>query len=211
MSDHDGRSGDRERMVERQLVPRGILDRKVLDAMRDVPRHRFIEPRFAHEAYADHPVPIGHGQTISQPFIVAYMVEQLRLGPGARALEVGTGCGYQTAVLARVAGEVFSVEILPALAEPARTLLRELGVTNVHIAIRDGRTGWPDHAPYDGIVVAAAAEAVPQALVEQLKVGGRLIIPIGTDWQMLHVITRTAEGTHDESVMDVRFVELREP
>jgi protein-L-isoaspartate(D-aspartate) O-methyltransferase len=195
-------------MVETQLVPRGIGDSRVLDAMREVPRHRFVDPGHARDAYADHPIPIGFGQTISQPYIVAYMVEQLHLGPASRVLEIGTGCGYQTAVLARVAGEVYSVEILDQLANQARARLAELGVTGVVIETRDGHAGWPEHSPYDGIIVAAAAPKVPPALVEQIALGGRLIIPLGTDWQTLHLITRTASGTTDEQVMDVRFVPL---
>ena len=208
MTEIDAAARDRDRMVERQLMVRGIGDPRVLEAMRQVPRHRFVEERFAPEAYADHPVPIGHGQTISQPYIVGYMVEQLRLGPGSRVLEIGTGCGYQAAVLARLAAEVFTIEIVPGLAVAASAVLHDLGIANVHVATRDGRTGWPEHAPYDGIVVAAAAADVPPALVGQLKPGARLVIPLGTDWQTLHVITRTAGGTTDDTVMDVRFVPL---
>jgi protein-L-isoaspartate(D-aspartate) O-methyltransferase len=199
----------RERMVTRQLVARDISDPPVLDAMRKVPRHRFVAPEQASEAYADYPLSIGHGQTISQPYIVAYMVEQLRLTPASRVLEIGTGCGYHTAVVAQLAGHVYSIEIVDALARRARETLDALGVTNVTITTRDGTKGWPEHAPYDAITVAAATTDVPAALVEQLAVGGRLIIPVGSDgFQTLHLIERELAGTTDEALIDVRFVPL---
>jgi protein-L-isoaspartate(D-aspartate) O-methyltransferase len=199
----------RERMVARQLAARDIRDRRVLDAMRDVPRHVFVATEQAAEAYADYPLYIGHGQTISQPYIVAYMVEQLRLTPESRVLEIGTGCGYHTAVLARVAAHVYSVEIVDALARRARATLDELGITNVMITVRDGTKGWPEHAPYDAITVAAATHEVPPALVEQLEVGGRLIIPLGEEeFQTLRLVTKQAHGVVDEALVDVRFVPL---
>jgi protein-L-isoaspartate(D-aspartate) O-methyltransferase len=199
----------RERMVARQLAARDISDPRVLDAMRLVPRHRFVAPEQASEAYADYPLSIGHGQTISQPYIVAYMVEQLRLTSASRVLEIGTGCGYHTAVLAQLAGHVYSIEIVDALARRARETLDALGVTNVTITARDGTKGWPEHAPYDAITVAAATADVPPALVEQLGVGGRLIIPVGGDeFQTLHLIERRLAGTTDEALIDVRFVPL---
>ena len=199
----------RERMVARQLAARDISDPRVLDAMRTVPRHRFVAPEQASEAYADYPLSIGHGQTISQPYIVAYMVEQLRLTPASRVLEIGTGCGYHTAVLAQVAGHVYSIEIVDALARRAREMLDALGVTNVTITTRDGTKGWPEHAPYDAITVAAATTDVPPALIEQLAIGGRLIIPVGGDeFQTLHLIERKLPGTTDEALIDVRFVPL---
>jgi protein-L-isoaspartate(D-aspartate) O-methyltransferase len=199
----------RERMVARQLAARDISDPRVLDAMRLVPRHRFVAAEQASEAYADYPLSIGHGQTISQPYIVAYMVEQLRLTPASRVLEIGTGCGYHTAVLAQLAGHVYSIEIVDALARRARETLDALGVTNVTIATRDGAKGWPEHSPYDAITVAAATTDVPPALVEQLAVGGRLIIPVGSDeFQTLHLIERQLSGTTDEALIDVRFVPL---
>lgn len=199
----------RERMVTRQLAARDISDPCVLDAMRLVPRHRFVAPEQASEAYADYPLSIGHGQTISQPYIVAYMVEQLRLTPASRVLEIGTGCGYHTAVLAQLAGHVYSIEIVDALARRARETLDTLGVTNVTITTRDGTKGWPEHAPYDAITVAAATTDVPAALVEQLAVGGRLIIPVGSDeFQTLHLIERQLAATTDEALIDVRFVPL---
>src|SRR6476620_3879639 len=161
----DAFAAARDRMVETQLVRRDIRDPRVLDAMRAVPRHRFVPPDAIDEAYGDHPVPIGFGQTISQPYIVAWMVEQLRLTPASRVLEVGAGCGYQTAIV--------------ALTSRARATLDALGGTNVHLATRDGSLGWPEHAPFDAIVVAAAAREVPPALVDQLADAGRLIVPVG--------------------------------
>ena len=171
----------RERMVARQLAARDISEPRVLDAMRLVPRHRFVEPGQASEAYADYPLSIGHGQTISQPYIVAYMVEQFRLTPASRVLEIGTGCGYHTAILAQAHRPRYSIEIVDALARRARETLDLLGITNVTIAARDGNEGWPEHAPYDAITVAAATTEVPPPLVDQLGVGGRLIIPVGGD------------------------------
>jgi protein-L-isoaspartate(D-aspartate) O-methyltransferase len=197
----------RERMVARQLAARDITDPRVLDAMRQVARHMFVEPDQASEAYADYPLSIGYGQTISQPYIVAYMAQQLRLTPASRVLEIGTGCGYHTAVLARLAAHVYSVEIVEALAARARATLQQLGILNVTIAARDGTNGWPEHAPYDAISVAAAAADVPAVLVDQLTVGGRLIIPIGgEDFQTLRLVTREATGVVDEPLVDVRFV-----
>ena len=199
----------RERMVARQLAARDISDPRVLDAMRLVARHRFVAPEQVSEAYADYPLSIGHGQTISQPYIVAYMAEQLRLTPTSRVLEIGTGCGYHTAVLAQLAGHVYSIEIVDALARRARETLDALGIANVTIAARDGNEGWPEHAPYDAITVAAATTEVPPPLVEQLGVGGRLIIPVGGDeFQTLHLIEKRANGTTNQALIDVRFVPL---
>jgi protein-L-isoaspartate(D-aspartate) O-methyltransferase len=199
----------RNRMVDTQLARRGIADPRVLDAMRAVPRHVFISEELAGEAYADHPVPIGFGQTISQPYIVAWMVEQLRLTPSSRVLEVGAGCGYQTAILARLAAEVFAVEIVDALTARARATLDLLQVVNVHLETRDGSLGWPEHAPFDGIVVAAAASEVPPALVEQLAPGGRLLVPVGgLEFQTVRLIERREHGIADEALIDVRFVPL---
>jgi protein-L-isoaspartate(D-aspartate) O-methyltransferase len=199
----------RERMVETQLSRRDIRDPRVLDAMRAVPRHLFVPPDAVDDAYGDHPVPIGFGQTISQPYIVAWMVEQLRLTLESRVLEVGAGCGYQTAILARLAGEVFAVEIIDALTARARETLDYLGLTNVRLATRDGSLGWPQHAPFDAVVVAAAAPDVPSALVDQLADGGRLIVPVGgLEFQTLRLVQR--HGTHitSDEMVDVRFVPL---
>jgi len=167
-------------MVETQIRARGIADPAVLRALERVPRHRFVPPEYQPDAYGDHPLPIGHGQTISQPYIVALMTELLGVGPADRVLEIGTGCGYQTAVLAEIAAEVYSVEIIPQLAAAAEQRLHELGYRNVHLRRGDGHEGWPEHAPYGGIIVTAAAAEVPPPLLEQLAEGGRLAIPVGT-------------------------------
>ena len=169
----------RERMIASQLRARGIRDPRVLEAMRLVPRHRFLPPDERELAYGDHPVGIGFGQTISQPYIVAYMTEALALGPEARVLEVGTGSAYQTAVLAEIAREVYSIEVVGELADRAAALLRELGYRNVHLRRGDGYAGWPEAAPYDGIMVTAAPDHIPQPLADQLRIGARLVVPIG--------------------------------
>lgn len=169
----------REEMVRRQIAARGIRDPDVLGAMRTVPRHRFVPERYVDQAYEDHPLPIGYGQTISQPYIVALMTEAVKVEPGDRVLEIGTGSGYQAAVLAELGAEVYTVEIIPDLAERAERQLREAGYTDVHVRAADGYFGWEAHAPYDAIVVTAAPDHLPQPLVNQLKDEGRLVIPIG--------------------------------
>jgi protein-L-isoaspartate(D-aspartate) O-methyltransferase len=204
----DGPEEARRRMVEQQIVARGVSDPRVLDAMRAVARHRFVDASLAAQAYSDQPLPIGNGQTISQPYIVAYMTELLKLPPGARVLEVGTGCGYQTAVLAEIAREVWSIEIVQALANRATQTLAALGYRNAHVRHGDGYGGWPEHAPFDGILVAAAPDHVPPALIAQLKVGGRLVIPVGRLDQEMRVITRTVDGSREERLIPVRFVPL---
>jgi len=205
----DAFAAARDRMVETQLARRDIRDPRVLDAMRAVPRHLFVPPDAVDEAYEDHPVSIGFGQTISQPYIVAWMVEQLRLTPDSRVLEVGAGCGYQTAILARLAREVFAVDIIDALTTRARATLDALGVTNVQLATRDGSLGWPEHAPFDAIVVAAAAREVPPALVDQLADAGRLIVPVGGEqFQTLRLVERRGADASTEDLVDVRFVPL---
>lgn len=202
-------AAQREAMVERQIVRRGISDARVLVAMRLVPRHRFVPEEQQALAYEDRPLPIGQGQTISQPYIVAYMTEALRLPAHARVLEVGTGSAYQAAVLAEVAEEVFSVEIIPALATRAATLLADLGYGNVEIAQRDGSDGWPEHAPYDGILVAAAAREIPEALVEQLNLGAHLVIPVGLSMvQDLILMTKGVDGSKQQSLLPVAFVPM---
>jgi protein-L-isoaspartate(D-aspartate) O-methyltransferase len=171
----------RAKMVQKQLVQRDIVDPQVLKAMGEVPRHRFIGPDQLESAYADKPLPIGYGQTISQPYIVAFMTQALRLPPGQQAmvLEVGTGSGYQAAILSQVAAMVFSVERLASLAEQARERLWQLGISNVEIKVTDGGYGWPENGPYDGILVAAAAPEIPAPLLPQLREGARLIVPVG--------------------------------
>jgi protein-L-isoaspartate(D-aspartate) O-methyltransferase len=196
----------RERMVETQLRSRGIQDSRVLEAMRRVTRHRFVQPREIDVAYGDHPVDIGFGQTISQPYIVGFMTEALALPSDARVLEIGTGSGYQTAVLAEVAREVYSIEVVPEHAARATALLRELGYDNVTIRTGDGYNGWPEAAPFDGILVAAAPDHVPQPLIDQLQIGRRIVVPIGRGDQDLLVLTRTETGVREEQRLAVRFV-----
>jgi protein-L-isoaspartate(D-aspartate) O-methyltransferase len=198
----------RRRMVDQQIAARGVADRRVLAAMRKVPRHRFVDARLAGDAYDDRPLPIGHSQTISQPYIVGYMTELLRLKPEARVLEVGTGCGYQAAVLGEVAREVFTIEIVRPLAECARKVLADLGYKNVQVRHGDGYGGWPEQAPFDGILVAAAPDHVPPALIAQLKVGARLVIPVGDFNQEIRVITKTEKGHSEDRLIPVRFVPL---
>lgn len=198
----------RVRMVEDQLVTRRITDRRVLAAMRSVPRERFVSPAQAHLAHADHPLPIGHGVTISQPYIVALMTELAQIEPGTRVLEIGTGCGYQTAILAAIGAEVFSVEILPQLASGAAATLAALGFTGIHLRVGDGHAGWPEHAPFSAIVVAAAAPRVPQPLIDQLAPGGRLVIPVGRGVQDLRLIERVGDGVAARNVLPVQFVPM---
>ena len=201
----------RQHMVEQQLAGRGIDDARVLEAMRKVPRHRFVPAEFAAQAYLDQPLPIGHDQTISQPYIVALMTQLARPQPGDRVLEIGTGSGYQAAVLAELAGEVYSIEIVTPLATRAALLLRRLGYSNFAVRSGDGYAGWPEHAPFDAIVVTAAPERVPAPLLEQLRPGGRMVIPVGPIHavQELRVIEKRADGSLRERVVTpVRFVPL---
>ena len=195
-------------MVDDQLRARGIRDPRVLDAMTRVPRHAFVPAAGRDEAYGDHPLPIGHGQTISQPYIVAFMSEALRLEPGHRVLEIGTGSGYQAAVLGELAGEVYTIEIIPELAERARKTLGENGSANVTVRTGNGYLGWPEHAPYDRIMVTAAPDDVPPALVEQLKVGGLMAIPVGVGVQELRILRRTSAGLETIDTLPVRFVPM---
>lgn len=179
----------------------------VLEAISDVPRERFVAEDEAEDAYLNAPLPIGHGQTISQPFIVALMTGALHPKQGDRVLEIGTGSGYQAAVLARLVGEVYSVEIVPELAEGARSVLDALGIDNVHVRVSDGHEGWPEAAPFDGIIVTAASDDVPQTLIDQLKPGGRMVVPLGRWNQTLVVIRRDADGrVSQENLLPVRFV-----
>ncbi len=202
----------RSRMVEEQLEARGISDPAVLDAMRSIPRERFVDPEAAAEAYADRPLPIGYGQTISQPYIVALMAQAASLRAADRALEIGCGSGYGAAVLGRLAGRVWSIERLVPLARRAGSLIAELGLSNVTVLRGDGSQGWAPAAPFDAIVVTAAAAAAPDALRMQLKIGGRLILPIGEpEEQRLVRIVRTAATQFDETdLAAVRFVPLIE-
>ncbi|NIM95523.1 MAG: protein-L-isoaspartate(D-aspartate) O-methyltransferase [Anaerolineales bacterium] len=199
----------RERMVDEQLIPRRIRDERVLDAMRAVPRHLFIPSDMGHLAYVDAPLPIGHRQTISQPFIVALMTELLELEGHEKVLEVGTGSGYQAAVLAHVAQEVYTLERIEALVESAQVILNELELENVHVVLADGSKGLPEHAPFDAIIVTAAAPNVPIPLQEQLIDGGRLVLPVGSrDGQILERWVRDGDDFKCEKVAPVAFVPL---
>jgi protein-L-isoaspartate(D-aspartate) O-methyltransferase len=195
-------------MVDEQLRARGIRDPRVLEAMTRVPRHAFVPAAGRDEAYGDHPLPIGHGQTISQPYIVAFMSEALRLEPTHRVLEIGTGSGYQAAVLGELAGEVYTIEIIEDLAARAKKTLLENGYDNVTVRTGNGYLGWPEHAPYDRIMVTAAPDAVPPALVEQLKIDGLMAIPVGTGLQELRILRRTATGLETIDTLPVRFVPM---
>jgi protein-L-isoaspartate(D-aspartate) O-methyltransferase len=201
----------RERMVRSQIAARGVKDSRVLAAMDSVPRHMFVPDQHLDRAYEDHPLPIGLGQTISQPYIVAFMTELLELGPDDRVFELGTGSGYQAAVASRVAGAVYTVEIYEALADAAARKLDSLGYSNVHVRNGDGYFGWDEAAPFDAIIVTAAADHIPPPLIEQLKPGGRLIIPLGNPFtvQQLVLVTRDSEGQVTERpIIPVRFVPL---
>ncbi len=204
----DDFSQARAAMVADQIEGRGVMDARVLDAMRHVPRHRFVPPERAPAAYEDYPLPIGYGQTISQPYIVGYMSEQLRVTPKSKVLEIGTGSGYQAAVLAELGAEVYTIEILPQLAEHAGRTLTELGYRNVHVRAGDGYRGWPEAAPFDRIIVTAAPDHIPRPLVEQLAVGGRMVIPVGQGFQQMIVLTKTEGGVVEEKTIDVVFVPM---
>lgn len=200
--------GQRQQMVATQIAARGIEDPRVLAALGKVPRHEFVPADSRALAYVDSPLPIGHGQTISQPFIVAFMTEAARIEPGDRVLEIGTGSGYQAAVLAEVAEEVYSIEIVKALGETAATRLHRLGYENVTVKVGDGYQGWPGKAPFDAILVTAAPAAIPPPLLEQLKIGGHLVMPVGGFNQQLIRITKTAQGITRETLLPVRFVPM---
>ena len=200
----------RERMVKTTIAARGIRDQRVLDAMARVPRHEFVDETYLPLAYDDRPLPIGHGQTISQPYIVALMSEQLGLSDlkGVKVLEVGTGSGYQAAILAEMGCDVFSIEIVSELARSASDRLKRLGYGGVNIRAGDGYKGWSEQAPFDGIIVTAAPTQIPELLIEQLAPGARMIIPVGGEAQMLKVVTRTLEGDVQQDMLPVRFVPM---
>jgi protein-L-isoaspartate(D-aspartate) O-methyltransferase len=202
----------RRQMVEEQLRARDIRNERVLEVMARVPRHEFVPEAVRHRAYEDGPLPIGQGQTISQPYIVAFMTEAIDPLPGQRVLEVGTGSGYQAAVLGELVGEVYTIELLPELADTAKARLERLGYGNVQVRAGDGYEGWPEAAPFDAIVVTCGAEHVPPALVEQLRPGGTMVIPVGDVWmgQSLRVIKKDARGEcESRDLIPVRFVPLR--
>lgn len=201
----------RERMVRSQLAARDITDATVLDAMRKVPRHEFVKPGDRGAAYADRPLPIGYGQTISQPYVVALMTQLLDLKKGDRVLEIGTGSGYQAAVLAEITDQVYTIEIVEELGKSAGERLKRLGYEKVETKIGDGYFGWEEHAPFDAIVVTAAADHVPPPLIEQLKAGGRMAIPVGGPWQTqnLLLVTKEADGKiKTQNIAPVAFVPL---
>src|SRR5687768_8018934 len=198
----------RERMVAEQLAGRDIRDARVLDAMRKVPRHLFVPASMRGSAYQDSPLPIGNDQTISQPYIVAYMTQALELKPTHKVLEIGTGSGYQAAVLSELAAQVYTIEIVGELATRATEALAAAGYRNVHVRHGDGYAGWPEHAPFDAIMVTAAPDHVPEPLVQQLAAGGRMIIPVGDRYQELRLIQKTENGLVERSTIPVRFVPL---
>lgn len=200
----------RQRMVSEQLAPPGrdITNVRVLEAMREVPRHEFVPARQRADAYADRPLPIGHDQTISQPYIVAFMTEKLAPQPTDRVLEIGTGSGYQAAVLAQLVQEVYTIEIVEPLGRQAREDLARLGYTNVFVRLGDGYQGWPEKAPFDAIIVTCAPDHVPSPLVEQLKDGGRMIIPVGRWTQELVLLRKSGDALAREAVLPVRFVPM---
>ena len=201
-------SAARMQMVDQQIAGRDIKDARVLDAMRRVPRHEFVPEPLRGSAYEDSPLPIGHDQTISQPYIVAYMTEALELAASHRVLEIGTGSGYQAAVLGELVDEVYTIEIVAPLAERARHTLAALGYKNVHVRTGNGYLGWPEHAPFDRVMVTAAPDAVPPALVEQLKIGGLMAIPVGVGSQELRILRRTDGGMEVLRTLPVRFVPM---
>ena len=200
---------ERERMVKEQIVMRGVMEESVLGAMRKVPREEFVPEEFRAASYDDRPLPIGYDQTISQPFIVAFMTEQLRPQAGDRVLEIGTGSGYQAAILAELVAEVYSIEIIEPLAKMAEATLQRLGYKNVHVKAGDGYKGWPEHAPFDCVIVTCAPEHVPKPLVEQLKEGGRMIVPVGpVGEQDLYLLEKEKGELRQRAVSPVRFVPM---
>ena len=200
-----------ENMVTTQIEKRGVKDQRVLEVMRNTPRHLFIPGSYNSAAYQDGPLPIGYDQTISQPYIVALMTELLTLDGTEKVLEIGTGSGYQAAVLAQLAHRVYSIEIVEPLAKSSAALLKKLGHDNVEVRYGDGYEGWPDKAPFDRIIVTAAPPEIPQALVDQLAVGGRMVLPVGKHYQELVLLTKTEKGVTRKDIIPVRFVPMVKP
>jgi protein-L-isoaspartate(D-aspartate) O-methyltransferase len=198
----------RRQMVEGQIENRGVTDRNVIKAMMKVKRHLFVPKNLIDAAYRDTPLPIGHGQTISQPYIVAYMTEAAGLKLTDRVLEIGTGSGYQAAILGEIVKEVYTIEIVKPLAESAGSRLKQLGYDNIKVKWGDGYKGWPEYAPFDAIIVTAAPPEIPEGLVTQLKTGGKMVIPVGSFFQELYLITRTESGYEKKALMPVRFVPM---
>jgi protein-L-isoaspartate(D-aspartate) O-methyltransferase len=199
---------ERERMVKDQIVRRGIKDAAVLAAMQTVPRHLFVPEEIRPSAYDDEPQPIGFGQTISQPYIVAFMTEALRLKGDETVLEIGTGSGYQAAILASIVKQVYTIEIVEPLASRAAQTLQDLGYHNVEVRAGDGYRGWPEYAPFDAIMVTAAPDHIPEPLVEQLREGGRMVLPVGNFFQELMLVTKSARGVEKREILPVRFVPM---
>jgi protein-L-isoaspartate(D-aspartate) O-methyltransferase len=195
-------------MVQVQIERRGIHDEKVLQAMSKVPRHKFVPDHLRKYAYADEPLPIGEDQTISQPYIVAYMTEKLEIEPGDKVLEIGTGSGYQAAVLAELADSVFTIEIVDVLARRAEQNLKALDYDNIFVKSGDGYKGWPEHAPFDAIIITAAPTKIPQPLADQLRIGGRMILPLGDFSQELVLIQKNDQGITQQTLLPVRFVPM---
>ena len=204
----DDWAAERARMVDEQLKARDITDTRVLEAMRTVPRHLFVPEPQRRQAYGDHPLPIGYQQTISQPYIVAFMTQALAVAPEHKVLEIGTGSGYQAAILARLVRDVYTIEIVDPLAARATETLKQLGFANVHVRSGNGYLGWPEEAPFDRIMVTAAPDEVPPALVQQLKVGGRMAIPVGVQNQELRILRKTERGLDTLETLPVRFVPM---
>ena len=204
----DSFASQRQAMVDQQIRARGIKAATVLAAMRRVPRHQFVPAEVREMSYADHPLPIGAEQTISQPYIVAYMTEAADIAPQDKVLEIGTGSGYQAAVLGEIAREVYTIEIIPQLAERAAKTLKELGYANVHVRAGNGYLGWPEQAPFDAILVTAAPDRVPPALVEQLALGGKMVVPVGIIEQEMLIIEKTQRGVVQRRTIPVRFVPM---
>jgi protein-L-isoaspartate(D-aspartate) O-methyltransferase len=202
-------AAQRQRMVEQQLKPRGIKDERVLAAMAKVPREEFIPANVRTAAYEDGPLPIGYDQTISQPYIVAFMTEQLRTNPTDRVLEIGSGSGYQAAILAELVADVYTIEIVEPLAKSAEATVQRLGYKNVHVRIGDGYKGWSEEAPFDAVIVTCAPEKVPQPLVDQLKDGGRMVIPVGERFaQQLYLLEKKNGQLKESATLPVRFVPM---
>jgi protein-L-isoaspartate(D-aspartate) O-methyltransferase len=200
-----------EKMVESQIVSRGVRDADVIRVMKQTPRHEYVPENLKDQAYRDHPLPIGSGQTISQPYIVALMTEYLELSGTERVLEIGTGSGYQAAILAQLADTCYSIEVVRELAEESGLKLKEQGHENVVVKWGDGYQGWPEHAPFDRIIITAAPETVPEKLVEQLAVNGRMVLPVGRHFQELILITKTQKGIRRKTIIPVRFVPMVHP
>lgn len=198
----------RRKMVEEQIVSRGIKQEDLINAMLEVPRHEFVPENWKDYSYSDGPLPIGEGQTISQPYIVAIMTELLNVKKGDKVLEIGTGSGYQAAVLSRMGCEVYTVEIVGKLTENAKKIIQELGYENIHFKVGDGYEGWKENSPYDAVIVTASPPKIPQPLLEQLKVGGKMVMPVGYDHQELELITRTETGSDIKDIIPVAFVPM---